>query len=325
MERLDEIERAIVAALHIHPRASWELIGRALGISESTVARRAQRLFASGQVAVVGVVERTRRDGAISASVRLTCKPGTAERVGLEAAHDPNVRFAGLITGSAVCALEAVAQNREELLQVLEQRLSNIDGVVGYSAQPILGTVAGLYTWTPEILEPSVVARLSEGTVLHPGEAEADDGGDLNEQECAILEVLRRDGRSSVVNLAAAAQASQSTVRRRLESLIRRGILHFRAIIEPSVLGFDVELMLWLEVNAAEMRSVGRHLASNKSFRYLKSVVGDYNLLGAAVLRSEDDILTFVTDVVGNMPGLRRVETRLVLCAFKRQWHLLPR
>src|SRR5690606_25387108 len=117
--------------------------------------------------------------------------------------------------------------------------------------------------------------------------------------------------------------ASQSTVRRRLESLVRRGILHFRTIVEPALLGFDTELMFWFEVEPGELQAAGRKLAAHPSIRYLKALIGEHNLLGSGVLRSSDEALHYLTKVLSEVPGLKKAESRLVLRAFKRQWRLL--
>src|SRR5690625_4667174 len=52
---LDDPDRRIVAALQISPRASWQQIATGLGVSESTVSRRAKRLLRDGSVHVAAI------------------------------------------------------------------------------------------------------------------------------------------------------------------------------------------------------------------------------------------------------------------------------
>jgi len=323
--QLDSVERAIVAALHISPRAPWELIARALGVSESTVARRAQRLLASGLVTVVGMTEEPRGSRSLSASIRLACKPGTAAKVARTIAKDPQVRFVGLLTGPSACLVEAVAPGREELMSFLEQRLATIDGVLQHASRIILRSFTGAYAWDPGILDATAAAEIRKESMLPASKGtEAGDHGKLDVQESAILGALRGNGRMSVLELAAAANTSPSTAKRRMDALLERGILHFRTVVEPSLLGFDVELMMWLDSDRSSLRQTADTLAAHPAVRYLIATTGDTPLFATAVLPHNDDIFAFLTDVIGTLPGARNVETQLLLGASKRHWHLTP-
>src|SRR5690242_17801284 len=98
---LRELDRRIVAALQLNGRASWSQVARAIGASESTVARRGQHLIETGVVGVTGRLDHLRCGLGISLQVRLRARPGAARAVAAALAELPETRFVTVVTGSA--------------------------------------------------------------------------------------------------------------------------------------------------------------------------------------------------------------------------------
>lgn len=320
-ESVDELDRLIISALYFNPRASWGQIARALQTSEVTVARRAQRLFALDRVAVVGVVDHFAGEEALSMVARIACRPGSMERVAQSLAREAPVRFAALITGASACLVELVGANHEALLAILDSKVGAIEGVTSIDTQVILQTLSGTYQWTPETIpddmKAELVAKHPQGKMLQP----ISEPVILTEQEQSIVEALRIDGRTSLVDIATKIGSSQSTAKRRIESLLERGILHFRLLVEPSLLGYGVEVMLWMQVPPAALTEIAEVLTRQPALRYLVATAGTTNLFGSAVLRTQTDMFNFSTEVLGQLSVA--TELQLVLKPIKRHWHLL--
>ena len=102
--------------------------------------------------------------------------------------------------------------------------------------------------------------------------------------------------------------------------MVARGCLRFRTLVEPTLLGFSVELMLWLDVEPAHLETAGRKLATHPGTRYLSATAGRFNLCAQVSLRHYADLYRFTTDVVGALPGVRRADTTLQLETLKRAW-----
>src|ERR1700722_18149088 len=71
----DDLDRQIIRALQVDPRAGFSVIGEVLGVSEQTVARRFRRMRADGLLRVIGMVD-PRHLGQSEWIVRVTCRPG---------------------------------------------------------------------------------------------------------------------------------------------------------------------------------------------------------------------------------------------------------
>src|SRR3954467_5861591 len=75
---LDRVDRQILHALQIAPRAPFARIATVLGVSEQTVARRYQRMRGAGIVRVLARALATQRPNTSYWSLRIGCRPGTA-------------------------------------------------------------------------------------------------------------------------------------------------------------------------------------------------------------------------------------------------------
>src|SRR3569833_3048328 len=98
MTILDDVDRAVIHALHIDGRAPFTKIGDVLGVSTQTVARRYRRLRAEASLRVVGLPD-PQRAGQAEWMVRLTATPNTARDVALALARRADTAWVKLVSG----------------------------------------------------------------------------------------------------------------------------------------------------------------------------------------------------------------------------------
>jgi DNA-binding Lrp family transcriptional regulator len=314
-----DLDRRIVAALQLNGRATWKQVAAAVEATESTVARRGQQLLDSGIVGVTGMLDHLRCGLGISLQVRLRCRPGTSVAVAEALAGLPSTRFVTVVAGSADVAAEFVVPHHRDVATVLVENLPRPHDIVDTEAMVVVRKFVASEEWDTGLLGPDAVALLRpDGGRVEHGEWHAPE--QLTEQEFAIARVLAVDGRASYAQIAAAVGVSDSTAARRVESLVRRGCLRFRALFEASVLGFDVEFLQWLTVEPAELENVGAQLAKHGSTRYVSATAGRFNLCLHGVLPGYGDLYHYMTDVVGALPGVRAADLTLQARTLKRAW-----
>ncbi|GGQ04657.1 Lrp/AsnC family transcriptional regulator [Streptosporangium pseudovulgare] len=322
---VDELDRAIVAALQLNGRAPWSLVARLVGASESTVVRRAAVLGESGMLRVIGVVDVLRCGLGVPVLTRFRCRPGTTYDVAGAIAARPEARFVAVVSGAADCVAEFVVPNHAALGRVMIADMPGGDRVIESETHAVIRTFVSNHDWNPGVLDPEAAAELRDAAEL-PFEDRFRDGSPerLDELEQAIVQVLGQDGRMPYKALAAAVGSSESTAKRRVESLVRRGCLRFRTLAEPEVLGYAVEFMLWLEVEPGRLETTGQQLAAHPLTRYLSATTGRFNLAAQVALRHYGDLFRYMTDDVGSLPGLRAADVTLQLTTFKRAWVPTP-
>jgi DNA-binding Lrp family transcriptional regulator len=308
--RLTELDRRLVAALQLNGRASWTQVARALDAAESTVARRGQQLIESGLVGVTGVLDHLRCGLGISLMVRMRCRPGTANAVALALADLPETRFVAVVTGSADVAAEVVVPDHHAVTRVLVDGLPHPGDITETESMVVVRKFCAVEEWDTGLLPPEAVALLRPGSA-RTGHREWSEPERLTEQEFAIARLLAADGRASYAQLAAASGVSESTVARRVESLVRRGCLRFRTVFEPRILGLDVEFVQWLAVEPGELENVGARLAEHPSTQYVSATTGRFNLCLIGVLPGYGDLYQYLTDGVGALPGVHTADMAL--------------
>lgn len=319
-----DLDRRITAALQLNGRASWGAIARHVGTSESTVLRRVAQLTESGQVRIIGVLDVLRCGLGVPVVVRFRCAPGTSSEVARAIAARPDVRYAGVLAGSADCVAEFVLPSYQDIVR-LDELPAGAKHATQSESFAVMRTFISNHDWDSGELGVAASADL-RGADTRPFEEQHWESPPekLDELDLAISAALGEDGRLSFKEVSRQVGSSESTVARRVDSLVRRGCLRFRTLAEPALFGYTLEFMLWLSVHPSELDSVGQQLANHPGTRYLSATTGRFNLVGQIVLRHYGELYRHTTDVVGTLPGLREAEVTLQVDTLKRAWVPTP-
>lgn len=323
---VDEVDRAVVAALQLDGRAPWHQVARAAGISEATVKRRAARLEEAGLLRVIGVVDVLRCGLGVPVLMRVRCRPGMSTEVAERIAALPEARFVCVVTGTADCVAEMVVPSPRDFVRLLVGDLRRLDGVIETETLAVMRTFISNHDWDPGLLDAEATKAAGLGGEALPFEEWIWENPPerLDDLERTIIDALGHAGRMSYAELARRVGGSEATARRRVDSLVKRGCLRFRTLAEPSLLGFGTELMLWVDVDPARLEPAGQQLAGHAGTKYLSATTGRYNLVGQVVLRHYGELFRYTTDVVGALPGVRSADVTLQIDTLKRAWVPVP-
>jgi DNA-binding Lrp family transcriptional regulator len=321
---IGELDRAIVAALQVEPRATWRSIGSWVGISAATAARRARRLFEAGIVRVVGSPVSARLGFGFHVLVGFRCRPGEALDVARLLAERPDVRYVTVVTGTFDVIAEFLVPSKRQLAFVLIEELRHIPGITGTDTSTVLKTYKVRetisYTLSGDIALPDMPAD-PHWPEVGAGHADA---RELDTLDLQLIQLVSEDGRRSNADLAAALGLSESAVSRRLTALIRDGYVVFATLVDAGALGFDVEALIWIGARARQLEEVAEYLAAVPHVRYVSATSGYSDLVCEVVLRSHDDLLRFTTEVLGGHERIERVSVSRALLTLKRGYLLYP-
>jgi DNA-binding Lrp family transcriptional regulator len=219
---MDEVDEAIVELLEVDGRLTHREIARRVGLSRSAAAARTQRLIASGQVVVRGVVHPAVIGRGALAHVGLVVN-GPAASVAADIARRDDVPFLSLTTGRHGLVVEVRAASARD-----------IDRSIGeLRAHP---GVVGVDTLTYVELIRDVVGPVGEVTTH------------VDDVDVALLRALQDDGRASYVDLAEVVGLSPAGARRRVVRLLGAQVLRIGAVVRhsgrdmQSAMGFGVRL-----------------------------------------------------------------------------------
>jgi Lrp/AsnC family transcriptional regulator, regulator for asnA, asnC and gidA len=125
---LDEIDLRIIEELQKDGRKPYTQMAPAVGLSEAAVRQRVQRLIDTGVMQVVAVTDPRVLGFNRQAMIGLKVE-GDTRRVAEAAAALREVEYVVLTAGAFDMLLEVVVEDDEDLLELLNQKIRNIDGV----------------------------------------------------------------------------------------------------------------------------------------------------------------------------------------------------
>ncbi|SFW65100.1 Lrp/AsnC family transcriptional regulator [Amycolatopsis australiensis] len=307
---LDEVDRALIHALHVDGRAPFTKIGDVLGVSTQTVARRYRRLRAEASLRVVGLPD-PQRAGQAEWMVRLTATPHTAQDVAHALARRADTAWIKLMSGGTEICVNvstAAASDHSLLLRDIPRTAS----ITAVSAHQVLHRYfGGPAAWLGRAcaLDPAQVAAL---TPAHDGA-----GKPLTGEDEPLMAALQRDGRASLAELAAATGWSPATVARRLADLQAGGTMFFDLEIDPATLGATTHALLWMSVAPAHSDEVARELATHAELALVAATTGPANLVAHALCADAAALHRYLTERLGALEAIRSLETAPVLRTIK--------
>lgn len=314
-DSLDGLDRRIVAALQVSGRAPFDLVGRVLGEHKRTVARRVQRLVDAGMLRFTVFLDELRCGIGQPTHLKVLVEPGMAHHVATALAARADIRSVVAATGEADLVCELVAPSRAGLHPILAEEIPAIPGVRDTRTLVTLRHFRTVAEWRAGLLSTDEVYALG-GTVQHPRHGQ--ERTKLTDTDTRVAALLAEDGRLSYVALGQALGVSPATAQRWVTRLVGHGPVAIRAEIEPSLLGYDIEAVLWMSVRPAAIDTVGNTLAEHPAVRYCGAALGGCDLVVHVVLPRADELYSFIIETLGGLADVTDVDMSLVTHAYKR-------
>ena len=136
---------------------------------------------------------------------------------------------------------------------------------------------------------------------------------DIDEIDEKLLSLLHNNPRESAEVLANKVNLSPSTVRRRIDKLIRTGA--FRTIVSsgPARTGLPLISVICLNVRPDKIEEAMIILRNRFQVRWVSTTTGRYDIILLARFASNTDLSRFMQTDIGRIEGLRAHETFLCL------------
>ncbi|ROR35448.1 Lrp/AsnC family transcriptional regulator [Kitasatospora cineracea] len=305
----DALDRRLVHALQLAPRAAFSRLAAVLGVSDQTVARRYGRLRGAGAIRVLGLSD-PERLGEVRWQLRVRCSPDSAGAVATALARREDTVWVSLNSGGTEIACSTRTPPDRSDHSLLLQHLPRTPSVLGVSAHCVLHTFFGGAQSLAVKSGALSAGQVAELAAAGPRVAEPD--GPVPELDAAdrrLLAVLAVDGRAPLAELAAACGKSESTVRRRLEELAASGVLYYDLDVDWLIFGLRTHTWLWLNVVPSELAAAGAALAGHPEVAYACATTGPSNLHAVVITRSVRELYAYLTTRVAALPGVQHLET----------------
>lgn len=140
----------------------------------------------------------------------------------------------------------------------------------------------------------------------------------LDKIDYIILKKLIEDGRTSYSNIAKDTRLTDVAIKKRIESLKKRGILTgITAELNYNVLGFENPIFVQIRSEISKNKDLVKKLESFDFVMELYQVLGEYNLIAKIVLPSLKDAEKFI-ERLGSLDGVIDIKSLVVLSKLKK-------
>lgn len=306
--RIDELEAKLVRCLQIAPRARFNTIGEVLAVSEQTVARRYRKLLNARAIQVRGYVpiDVTQQDSWV---VRVRCGSSGADALAARLAARADIRWVAVCSGGTEIVALAMSPDLHPALEGSSSVvLAHALVLHRFTAQPrrTWAGLAGLLTAEQEQV-------LREDHVAVDGSEPEPSADGLDEHDAALIDALAEDGRITVAALAKRAGLSEGRAARRLELLLRSGLLALRIDLTPTAFGIESVAVLWLDIAPRYLDEVGRALAEEAQVITVLALSGEWNLGVLVACTDAAALYEFVVTRLGAHEQIRATDVSPVL------------
>lgn len=144
---IDDVDREIVAALQRDGRRSYSRLAADLGVAESVVRYRVQRLEKSGILQIVGIADPLKVGFDLMALVGVGVQPGHLPAVSEAMSQLPEASYVAVIAGRFDLIVEVVCRDTAHYSHLLTSQIQTVTGVVRTESFLILSIQKMAYGW----------------------------------------------------------------------------------------------------------------------------------------------------------------------------------
>ena len=140
----------------------------------------------------------------------------------------------------------------------------------------------------------------------------------MDERDRKIIEILVKNGRATLTEIAKELGISEAAVRKRLKNLEERGIIKgYTAIIDYEKAGYGVISLTGIDTEPDKFLDVAKELKEYKFVKSLYITSGDHMIMAEIVAKDGDELTKILSEVIGKIEGVKRVCPAIVLDKIK--------
>ncbi len=131
----------------------------------------------------------------------------------------------------------------------------------------------------------------------------------LDDVDRNIIRALQVDGRVPFAQIAEQLNVSPGMIRIRYNRLVERGFLKVAAITDPLRMGYTTMAMIGIRTEGDKLLEVAERIAALDEVIYLIAVSGRFDLLAEVVCRDHAGLLSFLSEKLYAIDGVRETES----------------
>jgi Lrp/AsnC family transcriptional regulator, regulator for asnA, asnC and gidA len=142
----------------------------------------------------------------------------------------------------------------------------------------------------------------------------------LDHTDVEIIRMLQADARRPNTDIARRLGIAETTVRNRIERLTREGVVQCGAWTDPLKIGYQTYAIIQIQVAPPRLEKVAEVLAGLPEVFFLGIATGGFDIVAAAVFRSNEHLYELMTKRFARIAGIQRTSTLGIVRIVKRAY-----
>jgi len=135
----------------------------------------------------------------------------------------------------------------------------------------------------------------------------------MDEIDMKILDILIENARTPFVEIAKKLKVSEATIRKRVKSLEKRGIIKkYTIVIDPEKVGYRTIAIVGVDADPTNFLEVARKITELKEARYVATSTGDHMIM-AEIWARDTKHLTQIIEKMGSINGVNKICPAIIL------------
>lgn len=314
---LDAVDRRLLNALQVEPRASWSALAPVVGADAATLSRRWRRLEDDGVAWITGRLGAPTPEGA--ALIEVECDPQRIAETAAVLAEDPEVFVLDQTAGSRDLLVTAACGTQDALAAYVTGRLAGLPGVRSLRTHVWIDLFFEGGDWRLRTLSRDEIAAVPSAPRPRP-RAAATVPPRIRE---ILAYELSIDGRASATAIGHRWGVSPQRITDAIAVLRQAGELRLRADIARRWSEWPVYAWYFIEAPASLVEELRVALKKVPQIRLAALTASRYNLILAVWVRDLPAIHAFEVAFERAAPGARIQDRSLVLRIVKHMGRIL--
>ena len=137
---------------------------------------------------------------------------------------------------------------------------------------------------------------------------------EIDEVDLEILKMLQSDGRLSFTEIAKKLKLSESTIRKRVQALHRRGVIKkFTIEVDPSKIGINTVAIVGVDVDPTNLLEAAQKLCEIKEVRSVATSTGDHMIMTEIWARDGRELTKIISEKIGKFEGVKKICPAIIL------------
>lgn len=314
---LDPLDRRLLNALQVEPRATWTALAPTVGADPATLSRRWQRLHDEGIAWVTGRFGGITPAGA--ALIEVECAPRRIQETAALLAQDREVQVLDQTAGTRDLLITASCGTMDALGEYVTTRLAALPGVRSLRTHPWIDLLFEGGDWRLRALTPEESVALPAVPRPRPRAAATvpEPLRDILRYELAL------DGRATAAAIGERWDVRPQRIVDAIATLRQSGDLRLRTDIARRWSDWPVYAWYFIEAPASIVEQLRTALGKVPQIRLAALTASRYNLMLAVWVRDLAGIHAFEVAFERAAPGARIQDRSLVMRVVKHMGRIL--